>query len=167
MATINFKDGVDASTFSDHSREVLTYLLDASGNASCLITCLGRTPRQQAQAMHDNCVLHGTELQYATYRGPGQQVINVFVKDTHKSAADTIADMEAEIVTLGPETVSKHCADQSLMNVADISERPETGMVNPAAFRKVALAHVGADVTQCLEENSVIHVVFPQPKVNP
>lgn len=171
MATIDFADGLDSSAFSDHSREVLTYLLDTSGNPSCTITCLGRSPHDQARVMRANCLRNGVALQYKTYSQhdaqgnvirqlPGCRVVDVFVASAHLDGEATIAAMEAKIIELSPEHVSKHCGDQAILQVMDIAH---SSMHDVTAFEKIANAHVGADVGQCLDENGCSHVTIPQP----
>jgi len=159
VADIQFNAGLDPSKLSGHSREVLTYFLDVTGNPSCVVTCFGRTPREQAQVMHDNCIRHGTDAQLAIYLPPGQSVIKVFIADIHKSEADTVADMEAEIIRQVPRLVSRHCGDQSVLQVIDIGR---SSLANPEALETMMRSH-GQSISKCLDENGACHVEIPQP----
>lgn len=171
MGEILFAAGVPVDPpMSQHTRDTLTHALDNSGNPSCVVTCRGRDAAHQARAMHDNCILHGTAAQYATYSRhdaqgnvieqlPGCRVIDVFVADVHKSAADTIADMTAKILEIGPSLVSKHCGDQTKLEVQDIAQ---SSLQNGPAFKAILLSH-GSGVSKCLDENGCFHVEVPQP----
>ncbi|HEX5541152.1 MAG TPA: hypothetical protein VFX60_06260 [Micromonospora sp.] len=67
--------------------------------------------------------------QYALYGAGGDAVIDVFVAKTKGLTRDQIlADaatirsrMEGKINDVGPQKVSRHCADPNVVNVADIS----------------------------------------------
>ena len=123
-------NNLDVNQLSAHSRAVLDRAMRASGNPDAEITCFGRNPADQARVMHANC-LRDLGAQRRLYLAPGQRVIDVFVADAALDAATTIANMEAEIVRQGPSFVSRHCADQSKLQVIDITE---SSLTNPSAL---------------------------------
>ena len=161
MATINFAVGLDPAALSEHSRDVVEHILDTSGNPSCTVTCLGRSPHEQAVVMRLNCIRNGVDEQMRTYLPPGQAVIQVFVASKALNEADTIAAMEAEILRQGPSKVSRHCGDQSVLQVLDIAQ---SSLRDVAAFEAVANGHADL-VSKCLDENRAVHIECPQPSV--
>ena len=158
MATILFNAGIDTSKVSNQSRQVLSSLLDGVGCSRVIISSVCRTPFDQARIMHDNCVLHGASSQMDIYKGPGEQVVQVFIDSIHLSKDDTIAAMEAKIIALGPTTVSHHCSDPNVLEVFDLTDS-SLGSFRDAV--KVA-ATPAAGVSKVLDENGVLHVEIPQ-----
>ncbi|WP_281631993.1 hypothetical protein [Flavobacterium luteolum] len=65
--------------------------------------------------------------------------------------------MEAKINALGPSTVSKHCANSSIINVFDISI---SRLSNPNDF--LTEIQKRSEVDQVLIENAVYHVEITQ-----
>lgn len=170
--TISFASAVDPAQLRDLTRAVITDAARASGNPCILLTSLERSPSHQAQAMHDNCVKHGVVAQRRLYLAAGNFVIDVFVADADKTEADTVADMTAKIIEIGPEHVSLHCADPDKLGVADCAN---SKLTNRTAF--VAALRADPRILQptpeqrsmgqtpgCLDEpfNNCVHVVVPQ-----
>lgn len=171
MATINFAPNVDPSQLTQHSRDEIEHALDASGNPSCTITALIRTPHDEARIVHDNLIRPVTAgtmtmeqsaaAQKAIYRAPGQAVIDVWLASASLSAADTISAMEAEVIRQGPKNVTHHCCIPSidLLQTVDIAQ---SSLVNVAALKAIINGHP-SDFSKCLDENSCLHAEIPQP----
>ncbi len=155
-----FKLDVNRSGLPDYAAGVLRDLLAASSNPSALIDSLGRSPAGQARAMLHNLEAHGIPAQRRLYRAPGNAVIDVFQrgKSQDMTHAGILDEMEEEIVRLGPEHVSEHCADPALKTVIDLF-RPKLKW--PGEF--IARAKSDPRVVNVIDEafNSCVHLVVP------
>ena len=100
------------SRISDYSMFVLIDLMNASGNTDAIITSTNRTPEDQVRIFCENIQAVGKDNQRALYANPGKQVIDCY---PNRDA------MLAKIYELGPQSISKHCADPSLVNVFDVA----------------------------------------------
>lgn len=104
-------------------KQVLSEIMTTAGVDSCEVSSVGRSPLSQARVMYWNLVGTGTgqgvAAQMALYMAPGKSVIQVFVDNPGKPKDEVIALMEAKIIELGPETVSKHCS--TTMYVWDVA----------------------------------------------
>ena len=162
MPVINWECVGTPVKFTAYTDGVVIDILTASSNPSCVISSLMRSPEEQAEAMHTNCLEHGAAAQMTLYDPPGQAVIRVFVVDHDKSATDTLADMTAEIRKQGPYEVSHHCGDAALINVIDVSAAPQK-LRNAEAF--VAACKADKRVSKVIDErknNGCIHLEIPQ-----
>ena len=121
---------------SDYSMSVLIDLMNASGNTDAIITSTNRTPEDQVRIFCENIQAVGKDNQRALYANPGKQVIDCY------PSRDA---MLAKIYELGPQSISKHCADPSLVNVFDVAFSPIT---NKKAFHAA------------LEQNSMVSKFF-------
>ena len=170
-AVIHFGAQANASVVSLQTQDVLKDLLRLSGRPSLTINSTARTPNDQARAMFNNLVHAGDTpqmisqriaAQYTIYAPPGDAVIGVFESNSvGKTAAEILGNsgaikdaMEAEILSQGPENVSKHCADSTILNVVDIGNNVGT------LFRDQAQAE--SRVSKILDENGVYHLEIPQ-----
>ncbi len=155
-----FKPEVDRRQLPDYAMGVLCELLAASNNPDAWVDSLGRTPAQQARAMFGNLERHGIPLQRKLYRAPGNAVIDVYQrgKSQQMTHAGILDEMEDEILRLGPEHVSEHCADPTLKTVIDIF-RPKLKW--PGEF--IARAKSDPRVANVIDEafNSCVHLVVP------
>jgi len=118
---ILFDDLNNRSKVSDYSLGVIRDLMTAAGLTDVVITSVQRTAAEQAHAMYANCVQKGAQSQLALYGNAGDEVVRVFIAWNGRPAGQIVAAMAAKIVELGPGNVSHHCADQSKLNVIDIS----------------------------------------------
>jgi hypothetical protein len=91
--------------------QVLTEILTTCGLTSATVTSVGRTVKDQARVMFDNCLAYGVPAQLALYAAPGQQVVRVFQQNRSKPRPEVEALMVAKINELGPTTVSHHMSD--------------------------------------------------------
>jgi len=73
--------------------------------------------------IHNNLIIQGVESQKKLYGSAGDKVIDVFIteKKNDKNPEEIIKEMELEIMRLGPQNVSKHCADYTKLVVIDIA----------------------------------------------
>ena len=103
---------------------VIEEILLTSGNPSCLVTSVERTPKDQARVMYANCEQFGGTHQLKLYKKPGQAVVTVFMamQGSGVTKADILAPIENEILHQGPERVSAHCrGPESPVWVIDIA----------------------------------------------
>jgi hypothetical protein len=76
----------------------------------------------------DRTIAENVAIQLGIYAPPGDAVVNLFAAEVAgmtlaqvlANAADIQAAMEAEIEDQGPSNVSRHCADQTQVNVVDV-----------------------------------------------
>lgn len=160
---IKFAKQQDAASVSNYSLDVLKGVLKAAGIFSVTITSTQRTAKDQARVMYQNLVTHGVASQLALYGPNGDKVVNLFAKRKNEGANETTirAEMEALITTIGPDKVSKHCADPKKLNVLDI---------DPAAIAPKSQAFIQAVTKEkrisrlLLPPNDpAYHVEIPQP----
>lgn len=160
---VNFAKAQDAASVSNYSLDVLKGVLKAAGIFSVTITSTQRTAKDQARVMYQNLVTHGVASQLALYGPNGDKVINLFAKRKSEGANETTikAEMEALITTIGPDKVSKHCADPKKLNVLDI---------DPAAIAPKSQAFIQAvsnekRISRLLlpPNDPAYHVEIPQP----
>jgi hypothetical protein len=165
-----FKDGVDSSRVSGHSRAVLVRLLRASGNPSGLITRATATPEDQARVMYDLIESHGGMDGGVTFArklwfAPGQRVVDTYVFWHEHGRAECIAAMAATIRKVGPEKVSHHCGDPSKLAVLDVAP---SSLEHPDAFLAAAHAETmpGGALSKVLapaNHDPAFHLEIPQP----
>jgi hypothetical protein len=165
--SIKFGPKANQAVVSVHTLGVLTEILSAANLGSCLITSTSRTPADQARIMFNNIVTKGVAPQKALYKAPGKAVVDEYVKakNAGKNAVQIKAAMEAKIRALGPETVSRHCADPAILNVVDIAP---SSIVNKTAFQKATkAAQLKGTVSKFLSPDNndpAYHLEIPQPK---
>lgn len=123
MAHIKFVPSADASVVSNQSRAVLDSILSSAGLPSCVITSTVRSPAKQARAMFVNIEATSAQTQLNLYGKAGKQVIKEYqrLKPLGHSQATIVSAMEAVIIALGPERVSRHCGNPAEINVIDIA----------------------------------------------
>ena len=63
---------------------VLTEILTACGLDSAVVTSVGRTVKDQARVMYDNCLAYGVNAQLNLYAAPGQEVVRVYKQNYGK-----------------------------------------------------------------------------------
>lgn len=119
--------------------EVLKEIVAAIGETSATITSGRRTPSEQAAAMYANLESTSVTVQKDLYGASGDKVIDVYVAGKAatpaKEAATIRQEMTEKIKELGPSKVSRHCSENSVIDVAPSS------ITNDAQFQKKALAH--------------------------
>ena len=109
---ISFADGTNKTAVSEYTLDILRDVLINSNNTYAVITSTSRTPEVQAQAMINNILLKGIASQYKLYGKNGDLVLDEYPNKE---------SMINKIYELGPESVSKHCADFKYKNVIDIA----------------------------------------------
>ena len=114
VADVKVSYGPDAKPLLNlHNIDLVKRLLRESGQGRAVITSTSRLPSEQARAMFDN-LFRGTSPNYAA---PGLQVVKVYRTLTRgltlskiSARRDAIVNaMEAKILEVGPNNVSKHC----------------------------------------------------------
>ena len=135
-------------------------VLASAGLQSCYVTSVGRTPKEQAVAMLNNCTrLNGVTEQMAIYLPPGQAVIQVVADnwaDTATGAGRSriLGLMVQKIGEVGPSNVSHHCLPpDSPLIVADIRRN---SVLNPMRFQEAVHGH--PQFSKLLDENQVFHL---------
>lgn len=160
---IKFAKAQDAASVSDYSLEVLRSVLRTAGIFSVTVTSTQRTAKDQARVMYQNLVTHGVASQLALYGPNGDKVVNLYAKLKSDGANETKikAEMEKLITSIGPDKVSKHCADPKKLNVLDI---------DPAAIAPKSQAFIQAvskdkRISRLLlpPNDPAYHVEIPQP----
>ena len=144
---------------SDYTKHILTNLEGYEGNI--VVTSTARTPEQQARAMLNNIKKTGVEAQKKLYAPYGDMVIDVY--NPLLSDTDNIRNMTDKIYEVGPEHVSKHCADLSVLNVLDVSISRLSDI--DAFINALSILKVNGIVKQFFKEdkNGCIHIEIPQP----
>ncbi len=165
--SVSFRSGVRAETISSHSIALIKLLGALSNNGSITVSSAARSPYDQARVMFDNCLKLGIKSQYKLYARAGDKVIKVFESETKKpgyKVAAVIEKMEARIREIGPNKVSKHCADFNSLNVVDI---PFSSIGNKDDFRKIINEYVPDPVKRFLDEtsNNCFHLEIDQSTV--
>lgn len=162
--TITFGTRANQDVVSTHTRDVLSDILQESGNSSATITSTARTVEDQARIMYGNIERDGVAEQKRLYGVNGDKVIDAYVaaKAEGLDEMGIRARMVAKINELGPTNVSKHLADPNVLNVIDVS---------PASIadREAFEAAVRADprVSKFLtpgDGDPAYHIEIPQPQ---
>jgi hypothetical protein len=134
-ATIDilFGPNAKAADVTAFSRGVLTDILRAASLAKVTVSSTSRMPADQARVMYINLEQQGIDAQLRLYKEPGRKVIEVYRqgKKDGKDAAAIQALMTAEIIRLGPTTVSRHASDPKILNVFDVAP---SSVANRPAF---------------------------------
>jgi hypothetical protein len=163
-ATITFGANANQAIVSEHTRGVLSDILNTSDNSSATITSTARTVDDQARIMYGNIESQGVAEQKRLYGRFGDQVIDTYVaaKAEGKTEMEIRALMVAKINELGPGNVSKHLADPAVLNVIDVSP-------NSITNREEFEAAVRADprVSRFLtpsDGDPAYHIEIPQPQ---
>lgn len=164
---VTFRKGVKRETVSEKTIALIRFMGALSENGSIAISSAARSPYDQARVMFDNCLKLGVKSQYKLYARAGDKVIKVFEAETKKpgyKVAGVIAKMEAKIREIGPNKVSKHCADFNSLNVVDI---PFSSIGNKADFRKIINKYIPNPVKRFLDEtsNNCFHLEIDQSTV--
>ncbi len=123
MATLTFGANAKSDRVPEYARRVIDDILRAARCPFALATSTARTPAGQAAVMWSNLNAYGVDKQRALYAAAGDEVIEVYrtLRAKGESRERTIVAMTAKIVELGPERVSRHCADPSKLCVIDIA----------------------------------------------
>ena len=118
-----FGAGAKQSDVSDYSLTVLKDIMAKAGVASVVISSTARDPFNQARVMFDNIEKTGVAAQKELYAAAGDAVIDACAaaQKAGKTPAETIKLMEAKIIALGPEKVSRRAADLTKLNVFDVT----------------------------------------------
>jgi len=123
VPAITFGPSAVKTAVSLHSLQILQSIMAVANVPSLLITSTQRTAADQARAMYDNIKAFGAKRQYELYGPNGDKVIDVYVKllGQGKSSEEIKKAMVEKINELGPQKVSRHCADPKVVNVFDVA----------------------------------------------
>jgi len=159
---ILFGPNAKAADVTDFSRGVLTDILNAAGLAKVTISSTSRLPADQARVMYINLEQQGIDAQLRLYKQPGRDVIEVYRqgKQDGKDAATIQALMTAEIVRLGPTTVSRHASDPKILNVFDVAP---SSVTNRPAFEAAVRAEKRVTKFLLPPNDPGYHLEIPQP----
>ena len=154
---ITFGANADNTVVSTKSLDIIKKVGKETKNFKIHITSTARDPYNQARVMYDNIVNKGMKKQRNTYLGPGQKVLDSYESalKAGKNRAGIIEEMKSKINEVGPEKVSKHCADSSILNVFDISQAE---LSNPRDFK----SKIESKVDKVLDENACYHIEINQ-----
>jgi hypothetical protein len=159
---ISFGPKARSADVTPFSLQVLRSILEEAGLTKASISSTARKPSEQARVMFENLEAFGVEKQKKLYKEPGQKVIAVYARAKEEGEdADTIqARMTAEILRLGPMTVSHHASDPKILNVFDVA--PSSIADRKAFIRAVHSEH---RVSKFLlpPEDPGFHLEIPQP----
>jgi hypothetical protein len=160
---ITFGPNAKPAALTDFSRGVLTDILRAAGLARAVLSSTSRSPSEQARVMFANLERQGIDAQRKLYKEPGRKVIEVYrqAKLAGKSPAEVQALMTAEIVRLGPTTVSRHAADPKILNVFDVAP---SSIANRAAFEAKVRAEPRVAKFLLPPNDPGYHLEIPQPQ---
>ena len=132
--SIAYGANADAGVVQEETLDLIRDAMRAAGQAAATINSTARSPADQARAMFqnltraDHTIAENVDIQLGIYAPPGDAVVNAFAEEAAgmtlaqvlANAADIQDTMEAEIEDQGPTNVSRHCADQALVNVVDV-----------------------------------------------
>lgn len=126
--------------------------MNESNNTSLTVTSTQRTPEEQVEAMFNNIKNKGKDNQLKLYKSPGQAVINCFPS---KEA------VLKKVYEVGPQKVSKHCADKNVLNVIDIAP---SSLDNPKDFSNSLSRHIKVEkvLSPYNSKDPAIHVEIRQ-----
>jgi len=162
-----FGANADSSAVSEHSKKVLKDVLDSAGEGNAIVTSTTRDPYNQARVMYGNIEREGFDAQKELYGASGDKVIDVYQasKDAGKTRDEIIKDMEDKINEVGPEHVSKHCADTDKLNVIDIA--PSSIKDKKKFIEAVEAAQKDGSISKFLKPpgDPAYHIEISQPEV--
>jgi len=161
---ITFGPNAKAADVTDFSRQVLTDILRAAGLTKVIVSSTSRLPADQARVMYANLESQGVDAQRKLYKDPGRKVIEVYRqgKLAGKDAATIKQLMTAEIIRLGPTTVSRHASDPKILNVFDVA--PSSVAKRPA-FEAAVRAEKRVAKFLLPPNDPGYHLEIPQPAV--
>jgi hypothetical protein len=94
-------------------------------------------------------------------KAAGNKAIDAYEATAARPPAEQLAAMEAAIRSVGPEKVSRHCADPAKLGVIDIAP---SSLVDGPAFFRAAQADPGvAKVLGPQQSDPAYHLEIPQP----
>ena len=159
---IAFAENATASDVTLYSVEVVKDILRAAKQQRALVSSTGRTPKDQARVMFDNCEKHGADAQRKLYARAGDQVIDVFVrsKAAGKSPDAVKLDMETKIKEIGPTSVSRHASDPRTLNVFDVAP---SSIKDKVAFEHAVKADKRVSYFLVPPTDPGYHLEIPQP----
>lgn len=132
---VKFGPNAKAAAVSGYSMQIIKGILLKAGLTSATISSTARSPADQARVMYANIEKYGVKAQKKLYAAAGDAVIDVYVaeKAKQKTPAQIKSAMTDKIIQLGPENVSRHAADPSVLCVVDIAP---SSIANKSAFEK-------------------------------
>jgi hypothetical protein len=159
---ISFGPNAKAADVTAFSRGVLTDILKRAGLPKVTVSSTSRLPADQARVMYINLEQQGIDAQLRLYKEPGRKVIEVYRqgKLAGKDAASIQAAMTAEIVRLGPTTVSRHASDPKILNVFDVAP---SSVANRPAFEAAVRAEPRVAKFLLPPNDPGYHLEIPQP----
>lgn len=121
QCTINYAG--DITKIPKKAEDILKEILQKSEINSVTITSTTRSPADQARIMYSNLEKYGVDHQKKLYSSNGDKVIDEYseLKAAGKSVVEIKKGMENKIVEIGPQKISKHCADPNRRCVFDIA----------------------------------------------
>ena len=107
----------------EKAEKILKDVCKDAGLEAITITSTTRTPADQARIMYDNIVSYGVGKQKELYGPAGDKIIDEYValKKAGKSEAEIKEGMKKKILEVGPQKVSRHCAESSEKCVCDVA----------------------------------------------
>lgn len=166
MSNLVISYGQRARRLRKYSLDVLRDIMRAAGIDFLIVSSTARLDSDQARIMYDNIVHRGISDQKKLYGPNGDAVIDVFIvcREKKMTREQTIAAMLAKIRELGPENVSKHCANPDVLEVFDVSP---ASIVEEKRAAFEAAARADSRVTKFLgpsNHDPAFHLEIRQPK---
>jgi len=160
--TISFGPKARRTDVTPFSLQVLRSILEDAGLSKASISSTARRPSEQARVMFENLEAFGVEKQKKLYKEPGQRVIGVYAQaKAEGKGADAIkALMTAEIIRLGPMTVSHHAADPKVLNVFDVAP---SSIADAKAFIRAVRSEPRVAKFLLPPDDPGYHLEIPQP----
>lgn len=152
---INYSSSANKSTVSDYTTSVLVDVMNTTGESSVQVNSTARSIEEQVSLMSDMVESRGISAQKKMYGSAGDKVLDKYPDE--KAMLETAK-------AIGPNKISKHCADLNQMNVVDVSP-VNGGIKNAKSFSSNAQAN--PSVTTVLSPwtttfDPAIHIEIPQ-----
>jgi hypothetical protein len=163
QATIRYGPNAKPESVRAHALSVLEEILAAADLSACMISSTARTPADQARVMYENVERWGVAHQKRLYAAAGDMVIDVYSEGKRKDKPEVLIklEMEQEIVEIGAERISHHCADPAVLCVFDVAP---SSIANKAAFEQAARADKRVSKFLVPPADPAYHLEIPQPK---
>lgn len=150
---VNIGPGVDTRHIGSRHLETLRQACAESGNYRPVITSGYRDIESQIKAMYHN-IVRNYAGQRSLYLSGGQRIIDAYdeAKKQGKSEGETLAAMIRKAHEIGPENVSRHCADGCVFDVAVSS------LQNAEDFKRAIRRHARKVLDERSQGNACIHI---------
>jgi hypothetical protein len=150
------------SNVSNKSAVIVSRSMKDVGETKVQITSTVRTPEKQASVMYDNIQNSSIDNQKALYGPSGDKVIDTYssaLSEKGSTPASVKSAMTEMINELGPQKVSAHCGDPSIINIIDIAP---SSVSNVANFQSALKSNPGVSKLIPYPKDPAIHIEIKQ-----